>query len=412
MHIRATGITMPLLVIKTQKSLYKIQLEKRMKQVLYVILFLSFAAPVEAQTKPSSSTDTKSIKQVNVSVDKEVELMLTVVNLTSMMKNDWIQGMKKNNPATDRLIKPLMQPFNKYQSHPAVIKLDSILNSYMLSITDLPGIALNIPSFPYDVKQYKPGDRSTPVRKTREFLVLLNDFYKLSNFDKQFKKNEPIYQAIENEVKGKLPDQRVVSEMEKYYGKSFPSYNLTPSPLLPNGVGMGFGVSRKDNEGTHIHNIFSTFASADIDTIKILKPNVFFGFGQEGPLRELVVHEFGHSFVNPTIYDNEKYMPAIDSLSSLFTDELLAGMSWQGYQTWRVCLAEHCVRTGEVRIAERLGLKEDAERLMKYHTIDRKFIYLPLLLEVYKKCESDPDVRSFDDFAPAIIKALSPATKK
>jgi hypothetical protein len=378
-----------------------------MNQLLTVLLLLTFKAPLGAQTE---STKNLTQKQVNVAVDKEVELILTVADLTDLLQNDWIKGMKGGNPAVDRLINPLMLPYQKYKDHPAVIKLDTICKRYPTYPIDLPGIALTIPNFPYDVNKYKPGNQSDTVRDVKVFLALVNDFYKVTGFEKQFKKNRPIYEAIENEVRAHLPDQRVVSEMERYYGKTFASYNLTPSPLLPNAVTMGLGVSRTDENGVHIYNIHSTFAPADIDSVKIIKPNVFFGFGEAGPLRDLVVHEFGHSFINPTIY-NKRYRPAIDSLSDLFTNGLLEQMSWQAYKDWRVCLAEHCVRAGEVRIAECLELKEDAERLLKYNTIDRKFIYIPLILEAYKKAEADPNVKSFEDFTPYILKALASAEK-
>jgi hypothetical protein len=380
-----------------------------MRHVSFVTLLVIFTITANAQT---TTSNTSALKQVNVAVDKEVELIFTVANLTSLYKND-LNGMRGGYPHIDRLIRPLMLPFKKFEKHPAVIKLDFLIRENNDLLFNLPGIALNIPSFPYNVGNYQPsklGQVDTTLN-LKDFFVLLNDFYKASKFDNQFQNNRPIYEAIEKEVKAKLPDPRVVSEMEKYYGKTFASYNLTPSPLFYNGINMGFGETRKDAEGTHIHMIHSTFAPADIDSVKILKPNVFFGFGVEGPLREKAIHEFGHSFVNPTIHDNVKYRPAIDSLSYLFTNALLDGMSWQGYPEWRNCLVEHCVRTGEVRIAERLGLKEDAERLMKYHTIDRKFIYIPLLLEAYKKAERDPNVECYEDFAPYIIKALSVAIK-
>jgi hypothetical protein len=60
-------------------------------------------------------------------------------------------------------------------------------------------------------------------------------------------------------------------------------------------------------------------------------------------------------------------------------------MTRQGYNDWKSCLYEHFVRAGEIIIAENLNNREDAERLRQDYVGNRKFMYLPLLVEELQK---------------------------
>lgn len=82
-------------------------------------------------------------------------------------------------------------------------------------------------------------------------------------------------------------------------------------------------------------------------------------------------------------------------------------MKKQGYTDWPTCLSEHIVRLGEIRIAERMGLHQESERLRQLYIQDKKFIYLPHLLETIKRYENDDvSYRTFGDFVPVLIESL------
>ena len=96
------------------------------------------------------------------------------------------------------------------------------------------------------------------------------------------------------------------------------------------------------------------------------------GFGNCQRLKELSIHEFGHSFVNPITDTLPQQL--ITGTEHLF-DSLKEKMSLQGYNAWKVCLYEH-VRAGEVVVAELLGDTTASTRLRSEYIKDRGFIYL------------------------------------
>ena len=65
----------------------------------------------------------------------------------------------------------------------------------------------------------------------------------------------------------------------------------------------------------------------------------------------VIIHEFGHSFVNPVVDS----IPPVDiSKTERLFEPIKSAMEKQGYNTWKTCLYEHFVRAGEVVIAKLL----------------------------------------------------------
>jgi hypothetical protein len=164
--------------------------------------------------------------------------------------------------------------------------------------------------------------------------------------------------------------------MEKFYGQQFGSYTLVPSLTIP--AGMGFGVRHQREGKKHIFNVFGAFGPQAFG----VGIQLDMGFGDQRRLRELSTHEFGHSFVNPVIDQLPAALIAqTEKLYAPIRDE----MTRQGYNDWKSCLYEHFVRAGEIIIAENLNNREDAERLRQDYVGNRKFMYLPLLVEELQK---------------------------
>jgi hypothetical protein len=167
--------------------------------------------------------------------------------------------------------------------------------------------------------------------------------------------------------------------METFYKKTFDNYILAPSLTIPKGMGFGLNFTKRGN--TRLFNVFGAFEAQSFQQINTLN----LGFANPQRLRELSIHEFGHSFVNPII--DSLPQEQIAATERLF-EPIKAVMEQQGYNTWRVCLYEHFVRAGEVVIANLLGDTVGAQMLQTHYINDRKFIYLPSIinkLEIYQK---------------------------
>jgi hypothetical protein len=214
------------------------------------------------------------------------------------------------------------------------------------------------------------------------FIDAFNRLYKEINFDAYLQQNSNKYDNALRQVKSVLPAGNFIPAMEGFYRKSFDQYILVPSLTIPSG--MGFGVMHQTGEKMQIYNIFGAFDRQHF----LDEAQLDMGFGNEKRNRELSIHEFGHSFVNPVIDQLPKELLA---KTEYLYAPLQEAMTKQGYPTWKHCLDEHFVRAGEVLIASRLGHTTEAYALQKHYTEDRKFIYLPVILkelEVYSKKQS------------------------
>jgi hypothetical protein len=192
------------------------------------------------------------------------------------------------------------------------------------------------------------------------------------NFNEYIVNTRSYYEAALDEVRSSLPTFDVLKSIETFYGKTFNKYSLVPSLTIPRG--MGFGISYTRNNRTSIFNVFGAFDFQSLQETNKLN----LGFRVPQQLRELSIHEFGHSFVNPVI--DQIPQETITKGERLF-DPIKSAMSNQGYTTWKICLYEHFVRAGEVVIAKISGDQAGSERLRSEYVNNRKFIYLPTIIE-------------------------------
>lgn len=244
--------------------------------------------------------------------------------------------------------------------------------------------------------RFSPTQNPAEARQNAARLIdAMNKLYREVNFDGYLQENRPKYEHALAQVKTRLPARTFIPALEKFYGHSFSSYTLIPSLTLP--AGMGFGVRHARNGQTHIFNAFGPFHSQAFGD----ESQLDMGFADEGRLRELSTHEFGHSFVNPII----DQLPAelITQTGRLY-EPIKDAMTRQAYNNWKSCLYEHFVRAGEIILALNLGKRDDAERLRQDYEEKRQFIYLPLLVNELQKYNQGN--------VPSYLEAVRAAMKK
>lgn len=253
---------------------------------------------------------------------------------------------------------------------------------------------------------YKPysdsGDPAEGKRNAAIFIEALNRFYKEVNFDDYFKEHEKKYANALEQIKSHLPDNSFIPAMEHFYGAKFDRYALIPSLTIP--TGMGFGAMLEDKGKTNIYNIFGPLGHQRFEN----DAHLDMGFSDEKKLRELSTHEFGHSFVNPVIAQLPKEIP--EESSSLF-EPIKTAMEDQSYINWQQCLGEHFVRAGEILIARNLGKEKEAKSLMDDYINNRKFIYLPLILEELEKYNKNREI-TYPEAVKRTMYKLSARAKK
>ena len=245
-----------------------------------------------------------------------------------------------------------------------------------------------------DSKYYLYLNDSMTISEAKENTIIiindLNELYIETEFEKFWKEKKNLYKNAINEVKVNLPNKNFISEMERFYNnKKYTGYFLIPSLLFPCGWGLG------PNINNNIYNFFGSFNGQN-------KEDNSTGFNDKTELLELSIHEYGHSFVNPIVDSINQDL--IKSKDYLF-EPIKKDMKSQGYSNWKACVYEHFVRAGEIIIAENLEDYKTSERLKKDYIENRKFIYLPLILEQYK-IYNKMENKNFKETVEQIIKEM------
>lgn len=246
------------------------------------------------------------------------------------------------------------------------------LIAFLLQVGEFPHARLTseIPESTY-LRFSLKNDKEEARVQAGLFLEGLNAFYREMDFERYWKKEAPVYEAAVREVKAHFPGDAIVSSIETFYRKKQGSYLLVPSLTLP--AGMGFGIGREVKGKMTVVNVFGPVSRQYADSQ---------GFSDSQRIRDLTIHEFSHPFANPGI---DAQQPADIAETEKHYESIRDVMTSQGYITWKACLYEYFVRAGEVVIARQSGREEDARRLLDYHTHERKFADLPVVVDVLSR---------------------------
>lgn len=365
-----------------------------MKKLFYLTVALLLMEHSYCQVETPSAIN----KKLSVGINKNVELLGFGYFLAFEGANIETQTVKvgdKEIPEKDwqQFGYHFYQQYKSYASNSNLISaltvadhlwLDYII-AFLLQTDDFPNARLK-PEIEegYYLKFSKTGKRDEAIKNVKVFLDGLNQFYKEVNFDQFLNEFAEPYQNAIEQVKSALPSVSFIDSTESFYRQQFDHYRLVPSLTIPKG--MGFGPGLTINGKKIIFSVFGAFTHQQFKNLQALD----MGFSDQVRLRELSVHEFGHSFVNPAIY---AVSDTVIAAKAFLFDPVNAAMSKQGYNTWQACLIEHFVRAGEVLIAEKYAGAAAAEKLKQDYIGNRKFIYLPEILAALREYNNDPDAR-------------------
>jgi hypothetical protein len=273
------------------------------------------------------------------------------------------------------------------------------LIALLVQIEDFPNAKLTdtIPES-YYINFSKTKNLKEAKENVKIFLDGLNTFYTQIDFNQYLIDSKKYYDKAIKEVMQGLPETDFISTMESFYKSSFDTYTLIPSLTIPKG--MGFGVQYSAKGKTHIFNVFGAL---DFQTF-LNTNNLQMGFTDKQRLRELSVHEFGHSFVNPQV-DRLPEKLIIDTEPLL--EPIRLAMSNQGYNTWRASLYEHFTRAGEIMIAEKMGDTAGAKKLLNEYLQERQFRYIPTILIELRKYDNG----QYKTYNEAVIAAMNEIAK-
>lgn len=164
------------------------------------------------------------------------------------------------------------------------------------------------------------------------------------------------------------------------------------SPLLHSG---GFNSEIIDNEGKL--NVYATIGpNGEIDFIPV--------FDKDYLETDMVLHEFGHSFVNPLM---DKYEKKIEKLKEkYFSKKLKSDAKNEGYSEWKYVFNELLLRATTIKITEKNFGKDKANELIEYEK-SVGFGLVENIIEILRLYENNRDkYPTFDDFYPTLLRKM------
>jgi Domain of unknown function (DUF4932) len=292
--------------------------------------------------------------------------------------------------------------FDKFKNHPAVLLSDSLLRNEIFYSDELMEILLY--SEPLPGTKYKYSLDNTPynnrIALINRWKQKVSDFYIDADVEEFLKSNKSFYDGAKKEVLSNLPPGDFIVQMETFYRDEKIKYTIIPAPEMQTGDQRGVGPYVRTKNGMLVYQIIS--ASIPVEPLNKLSEYTKFGFDDREYILLNARHEFGHSFVNPLL-ERADITELLNRREQLFTPALRKVMENQNYGTWWDCVAEHLVRLGEIRIAERSGDSLLAKNLRGENIQNKKFIFLPELERKVREFESDKKYKSFLSFLPKLL---------
>ena len=331
----------------------------------------------------------RTIGKLHISIDPRIELLYTIQLLSNY------PFVNRDTPYS----KEILSRFESFSSLEAVKLTDSLWEkhgfshdapfTFTLHLSKSSELEINIKFSDYLLKRSGEEDNLEQYRKS------IKHFAEISKFEVFWNSKMSFYNQILDMTIANMNEVDLVKTLEEYYNETQDCYNII---ILSSHGGGGYGPKITGVDGKD--NIFALLSTTDI------KDEIPYLSGSE--LTAYVLHEFGHSFVNPL---TEKQADRVTSVDKLF-EPIKEAMSKQAYGRWDFCLNEHIVRAIVIRLYE-LHIDPIRSKAILSYELSRRFIYIEPLLEKLKDFEKQRDEKNitFTDFYPELLNMLDSLQK-
>lgn len=360
----------------------KFKLKYSTTKKIILLLFFSFHFLGFSQEKP----------KLNITIDERVETLYAIANFDNYFL------LSKHNTANK--IELNKKKYNQLKNAEAVKMFDTLSNKYNFNAYKPIEWILQYSNFPKFKKEKKIADTINIESIASDKKYLLKDFRNEilkfnqdSLFQKYLKTTKEINEETISKVKKSTTIDKLPQFLEEYYGTKLFSYNLILSPFLHDG---GFNLELINDKGQK-------------EVYAVVGPNgeIYFTpiFDKESIEMDLILHEFGHSFVNPLVDANYE---KIEKLRSKFYGEKLQIVGKdEGYGDWKYVFDELLLRATTIKITEKYFGKESAKKLLEN---EKKVGFY--LVEDFCKILDEYNLnrkkyKKFGDFFPIFLERLN-----
>lgn len=326
--------------------------------------------------------------KLNITIDERIETLYAVAYFDDYFLINNHENLYKNT---------LKNKLQGLKDHKAVQLFDSLSTKYNFSYYRTVEWILQFSNFPEFQKVKEKADNYSTVPENKKYLLEefrkeLIKFNQDTLFQKYLKAVKPLNEKVISQVKNSETIDKLPSFLEDYYGKKLNSYNLILSPLIHAG-GFNSEIINKNGE-SEVYAILGP--NGEIDFVPY--------FDKDFIETDLILHEFGHSFVNPLI---EKYSKEVETLNSkYYSKELKENAKNQGYSEWKYVFNELLLRATTIHITEQKFGKEKAEKLLEFEK-SIGFGLVEKILDILKDYELNrTKYETFDEFYPILINRM------
>lgn len=235
----------------------------------------------------------------------------------------------------------------------------------------------------------------------KQFVSLLNQFYKNTNFQQFFNSHAGDYKKAEDEYQKTILSDFDQDWYSKFYGKK---PNEDYKIILGYGNGSGnYGIKTHPKKQKEIINAVVGMWSFDKDGNAEFDKNEF---------QPLLIHEFNHSFINYILEMGDNRSRLENSGKTIFK-LVQEDMRPQSYTNWEIMINESLVRASVVRymMDNKYSEKEIDEEISAQER--RKFLWIKDLVELLGRYENDrKKYPTLESFYPEIISCYDQLTPK
>lgn len=374
-----------------------------MRKITFLLfVFVSFIACRDNKPKNIEKIEPKTeLKSIEYEINRNIITFRIAHNLIKENR----QWTTRPNPVRD----DLLSAFSEFENHEVLNLIkqssgDDAISLYLLHKKEFPEFGDKY-KISKKNKEYELND-STQTGLDPKWNLLyksLYDFYLNANVELFIKEHLYYYEGAIQEISKIAKGIDLVGKMEEYTNQINDRYVISPEPLFITGGWRGIGPSIKTDEISIAYQFISPSDKIDLTNFSTdsLKQ---FGYNDKEFIRNLCVHEFGHSFVNASFY-NQEISDYIQIHESLLTKEIEETMQQEGMGSLTGYLVEHVVRLLEIRIAAIYFSNEDAQKIRDEN---KGFIYLSKMEnELIENFENNRNkYPTYADFIPELIKVV------
>jgi hypothetical protein len=368
--------------------------------VVLTFFLLFSASDVTPQSFESAKTENIT-ENIFVEVNPNVELVNIVFSLTN--QNELLE-QAGFSPIKSKYTQDISQYFAPYKNHRTVKLAQNLME--LLGLDGPTNFSLYFSAPPELKKKCEYSEeflQSKGVEKVilDEFADALRNFSGETKFMEFYNSHEEFYQEIIQDAEKRVDLQDIVKTVESFFGTEREEYHLVLMPSAP--FGGGFGPHLPTGE------IYCLIYPLSLDA---QTPQIFSQL-QDKMTYYLVLHEFSHSFINPTV---EKYITEFENYSYLIEpylekfgtqividNESVTVASYGGLGFFPELLD----RASNAYIAEQKGEWLLARGILGAGGEGQGFYFIRDMYDLFEVYEANRDkYPDFDSFIPVIINEL------